>query len=140
MAFGRRRTRGRLVCRLVVCGIVLVLATSAAAAQRLGGFGRQRGGTWASVESLDSGAFQFCRLVFRQSTNGDGDGWGVDYPRADENLSVRFSELTKGSISLDESGRPNHVLLRLTQPELFRCPFVMMTEPGGAFFDDREAA
>src|SRR5206468_2226986 len=29
---------------------------------------------------------------------------------------------------------------RLTQPELSHCPFVMMTEPGGAYFDDSEAA
>ena len=23
----------------------------------------------------------------------------------------------------------NHILIHLTDPELFRCPFVMMTEP-----------
>jgi uncharacterized protein DUF4159 len=28
----------------------------------------------------------------------------------------------------------------LTDDELFDCPFVMMTEPGGAAFDDQEAA
>jgi hypothetical protein len=89
---------------------------------------------------MDTGAFQFCRLVFRQAPNGDGFGWAVDFPQADENLSIRLSELTKAPISVDESGSPNHVLIRLTQPELFRCPFVMMSEPGGAYFDDREAA
>jgi hypothetical protein len=30
--------------------------------------------------------------------------------------------------------------VRLTDPELFHCPLVMMTEPGGAYFDDQEAA
>jgi len=133
----RRRTLGRLASVVAI----LALVASEGMAQRRGGlYGRQAMGTWASPESLDSGAFQFCRLVFRQSANGDGDGWGVDFPRADENLSVRLSELTKAPVSMDESGRPNHVLLRLTQPELFRCPFVMMTEPGGAYFDDQEAA
>ena len=34
----------------------------------------------------------------------------------------------------------NHILIHLTDPELFRCPFVMMTEPGGAYFDEAEAA
>ena len=28
----------------------------------------------------------------------------------------------------------------MTDPLLYHCPFVMMTEPGGAFFDEAEAA
>src|SRR5262245_14445004 len=130
--------RGR---QLVAVGIACALAATAASAQRrLPGLGGRRPVlAWASPESMDTGAFQFCRLVFRQASNGDGHGWSVDFPRADENLSIRLSELTRAPISLDESGRPNHVLIRLGQPELFRCPFLMMTEPGGAYFDDREA-
>jgi len=66
--------------------------------------------------------------------------WSVDYPRADENLSIRLSELTKTTISTTTGGSPNHLLIRLTDPQLFDCPFVMLTEPGGAFLDDNEAA
>ena len=117
----------------------LVLVTSAGVAQRPWGTDRQPIGTWATPDSLDTGAFQFCRLVFRQAPDGDGDGWGVDFPRADENLSIRLSELTKAPVSVEETGLPAHVLVKLGQPELFRCPFVMMTEPGGAYFDDAEA-
>jgi hypothetical protein len=29
--------------------------------------------------------------------------------------------------------------VRLTDPLLFHCPFVMLTEPGGAYFDEAEA-
>jgi hypothetical protein len=64
----------------------------------------------------------------------------VDYPRADENLSTRLSELTRTTISRDGDGQPNHVVLTLTDPLLFHCPFIMMTEPGDAFFDAAEAA
>lgn len=64
----------------------------------------------------------------------------VDYPRADINLSIRLSELTKTQISLDPSGQPNHLVVRLTDPELFQCPFIMMTEVGSAYFYDEEAA
>jgi len=32
------------------------------------------------------------------------------------------------------------VLLTPTDPHLFECPFVMMTEPGAATFDAEEAA
>jgi hypothetical protein len=99
----------------------------------------QRGFEYASLDDFDGG-FQFCRIVFRNASNGDGNGWDVDWPRADENLSIRLSEITRTPVSLDETGQPKHLLLRLTAPELFHCPFVMMTEPGGAYFDDQEAA
>ena len=62
----------------------------------------------------------------------------MDWPRADENLSIRLSELTRTPVSMDQSQQPKHLLVRLTDPELSHCPFVMMTEPGGAFFDDQE--
>ena len=38
------------------------------------------------------GGFRFCRVWFRNGSAGDGDGWYVDYPRADENLSIRLME------------------------------------------------
>jgi len=56
------------------------------------------------------------------------------------NLSFRLSELTKTPISHDPSGEIRHIVIRATDPELYRCPFVMMTEPGGTFFDEAEAA
>ncbi len=64
----------------------------------------------------------------------------VDYPRADVNLSIRLSELTKVRISRDGEREPRHFVLPLTDPSLFRCPFVMMTEPGGLTLDDAEVA
>jgi hypothetical protein len=86
------------------------------------------------------GAFTFCRVMFRQNPNGDGGGWSVDYPRADINFPYRLSELTATSVSKDADGNFNHVVLRLTDPELYRCPFIMMTEVGAAYFDADEAA
>jgi hypothetical protein len=86
-----------------------------------------------------NGGFQFCRIWFRSWPNGDGDGWFVDYPRADENLSIRFSELTKSPVTHDVEGNPVTVLVRLTDPALFHCPFTMMSEPGGSYFSEEEA-
>ena len=93
---------------------------------------------YATSESFD-GAFQFCRIQFRQASNGDGGDWAVDFPRADQNLSVRLSELTKAPVSFNERQQPNHLLLTLNQPELFRCGFIMMTEVGSVYLDDVEA-
>ena len=45
-------------------------------------------------DSFD-GSFNFCRIMFSSGRDGDGGNWSVDYPRADVNLSIRFSELTK---------------------------------------------
>src|SRR6187402_943523 len=45
------------------------------------------------------GGFRFCRVWFRNGSAGDGDGWYVDYPRADENLSIRLMELTRTRVT-----------------------------------------
>jgi hypothetical protein len=93
----------------------------------------------ATPESFD-GAFNFCRIMFSQSYDGDGGSWLVDYDRADINLSIRLSELTRTRISRDSSGEPNHVVLRLTDDVLFQCPFIMMTEVGSTYLSPEEAA
>jgi len=104
----------------------------------------RRGGTASRVAFATradfDGGFQFCRLVFRNDQNGDGAGWNVDWPRADENLSIRLSELTRVPVSMDGEQQPLHLLVRLTDEALSHCGFVMMTEPGGASFGDEEAA
>jgi len=92
----------------------------------------------AAADSYDGG-FRFCRIQFRTSLEGDGAGWFVDYPRADENLSLRLSQLTKLPLTTVGEGDPVNLVIRLTDAELFQCPFVMMTEPGGADLDEGEA-
>lgn len=123
-------------------GVVLVAAgicIATASAQRRRGFGFGAYIRSPTPQSFD-GAFNFCRVMFSYSNMGDGGSWLVDYPRADINLSIRLAELTKTRISLDTSGEPNHLVVRLTDPELFQCPFIMMTEVGQAYFDPEDAA
>jgi len=132
------RVRRRRYVALVLLVVVGVAAT-AAAQRRRGGFG---GGGFAvrQVNPPYDGAFQFCRIMFRQNPNGDGNGWSVDYPRADINFTYRLSELTSTSVSKDSHGDYNHLVFQLTDPELFKCPFIMMTEPGALYMDAQEAA
>jgi hypothetical protein len=131
--------RHRPIVRLVSL-LALLVAASAAAAQ-FGGRSRDvyRTGRDVPPDSY-TGAFLFCRIAFRNQVGGDGGGWSVDWPRSDVNLSFRLAELTKAPIGRDVAGQIKHIVIRLTDPELYRCPFVMITEPGGAYFDDREAA
>jgi len=121
--------------------LAIVLAGTSAFAQRRRGFGfRGFSMRTATPESFD-GSFQFCRVIQNESADGDGGGWTVDYPRADINLSIRLSELTRVRISRDAgTGEPNHLLVRLTDDTLFQCPFIQMTEVGSIFFSEEEAA
>ena len=43
-------------------------------------------------------------------------------------------------MSKDKDGNFNHAVVALTDAELYKCPFIMMTEVGAAYFDDEEAA
>jgi hypothetical protein len=116
------------------------LAGTAAAQRFRGGGGNQRGLRFIPANPEYDGAFMFCRVQFRQNPQGDGGGWSVDYPKADVNFPYRLSELTATSVSKDKNGNFNHVILALTDPELYKCPFIMMTEVGAAYFDNEEAA
>ena len=127
--------------RAVAAGAIIIAVFAATAGAQ---FQRRGGGRFFSQRLRPNapydGAFQFCRIMFRNAGNGDGGGWGVDYPKADQNLSYRFSELTRTSVSKTDDGNFNHIVIALTDEErLARCPFIMMTEPGGAFFDEAEA-
>jgi hypothetical protein len=122
---------------LIILALLLALAATGEAQRRGGG----RGGfnvRPAAPEDFD-GSWQFCRVAFRQNRNGDGGGWSVDFPRADINVSIRLSELTKTTVSFAGPEEPNHVVIRLTDPTLYQCPFIMMTEVGAAYMDEAEA-
>jgi hypothetical protein len=75
-----------------------------------------------AAEAGYDGGLRFCRIQFNTSSEGDGAGWFVDYPRADENLSIRLSQLTKLPITTVGEGDPVHIVLRLTRPNSFSVP------------------
>jgi len=124
---------------LVAAGLAL-LATATDAQQIFGRRGRSRFEVQRATPESFNGGFNFCRVMFRSNRYGDGGGWGVDWPRADENFPIRLSELTRTDISYRDQGEPNSLIVQLTDPELFQCPFVMMTEVGSAYFDEEEAS
>ena len=129
--------RRRRPVALLVILLALALAMAAEAQRRGRGF---RGYIRTPTPQSFDGRFNFCRIMTSVSNMGDGGGWAVDYPRADINLSIRLAELTKTSVSTDPaSGEPNHLVLRLTDPELYKCPFIMMTEVGTTYFGPDEA-
>lgn len=127
------------VALLLACAAAAAADTSAQPPFRRGGRGRFGYAPRLATAGAFDGGFNFCRIMFNYNRYGDGGGWNVDYPRADQNFSIRLSELTKTRVSVDTAGNPNHFVLQLADPLLFKCPFIMMTEVGALYLDENEA-
>jgi hypothetical protein len=125
--------------------IAIVLAASAAGAQEQweryrGGYGRNRyPPRFPNATSFD-GSFNFCRLMYTSDRREQGgSGWSTDYWDADINFTTRLAELTKTTVSRRPDGTPNHLVVRISDPALFNCPFLSATDVGTALFSDQDA-
>jgi hypothetical protein len=120
------------VVRLALVALLGGASVSAAQFQRSLSFGER-----IATEADYDGRFNFCRLVY--DGNRNGGSWRTDFPAADVNMSIRFSELTKTRVAFHRAGEPKHLLVRATSPTLFKCPLVIMTAPGSAIFSRADA-
>jgi len=126
----------------LIAGAVLLAALAATlSAQRYRlPEGPQVGIRWPPPD-LSDGAFVHCKLMYTSNVREpNGMGWGTDYPYAGINLTTRVSELTRTPISLKAAGEPNYWVVRLTDEALFRCPFLMGSDVGTAYFSPPEVA
>ena len=126
---------------LVAAALVIVMAGVAAAQfgrfQGFGGF-RRYPPRYPKAESFGHG-FNFCRAIYTSTrAEAGGQGWGTDYPDADLNFSIRLSELTRTRVSMENSGRPDYLTVRLTDESLFQCPYIHMEDVGTVTFNERE--
>ena len=88
-----------------------------------------------------NGGFMFCRLWYDASRRmPSGLGWSTDYPAADGNFMTRLEELTPTHIARWDNGDPGIAAVRATDPDIFRCPFLFMTDPGSVTFTEAEIA
>jgi len=125
----------------ILGGLALLVIASLTYAQQIfvGGGGRFRfNGRFATLEDFD-GSFLYCRGFYR-SVRGEagGQGWSTDYPGADNNFSIRLSELTRVSVKWDPTRQPIHVVVRLNDAALNRCPMLFMEDVGTIQFSDSE--
>jgi len=123
---------------LMMCLLVLLVSDWDLDAQRRRGR-RRRPMVLMERDIFPGNAFTFCRIEY-SSGGGRGEwegrrrGWGswrVDYPEADENFSLRLSQITTLNVNRTEEGQLKHVVVRLDEPEVFKYPFVYMLEVGG---------
>ena len=96
---------------------------------------------WSNPKAFDKDVFTFARAIFKVGPTlsptpsfhrGRRLGWWVDYPDADLNLSYRLQQMT--SMKVDPDGR----VLKLTDPELYKYPFLFMEHPGYMILRDSE--
>ena len=138
--------RTRLYARLLL--ILLIVSAGYAYAQfprdGLGGFGALRGeqGDPAELPPREwpdrnvAGCHMLYTSVRREQ---NGSGWRTDYPWAQRNLLIRLSELTKTHVSWAEAGIPHVWLVRLTDPALFGCAYLMASDVGTIGLSPEEA-
>jgi len=123
-----------------VAVVVAVLAIGAGAGYAQQIFAGYYGYTPPRYPTANSfkGAFNFCRLMF-QSNRREKRGWDTDYPGADINFSIRLAELTRTRVTKQTTGTdPEYVTVRLTDPDLFQCPFLLLEDAGTMFLNEQE--
>jgi hypothetical protein len=89
---------------------------------------------WKNAISFERDVFTFVRIIRDRDPEGayGAGSWITDFPDSDLNLCYRLQQMT--SMKVDPNGR----ILRLTDKDLFRYPFIYMVEPGALLLRDDE--
>ena len=122
----------------LLASVVMITVAGVAFAQR--GFIREGSiPPRFAPDDMPDASFVVCRAAYRSvRSEAAGIGWRTDYPYAEINLTTRLSELTKTRVSRDENGTPNFYVVRLTDPTLFNCPFLVASDVGTLGFTESE--
>lgn len=121
--------------------LVMVFCLASAAAAQFGFL--RTPPRFPTADSFGRG-FNFCRAMYTSGRReAGGQGWSTDYPDAERNFSIRLAELTRTRVSrLDGEGagdgEPNFLVVRLTDPLLFQCPYLHMEDVGTAAMTEAE--
>ena len=90
----------------------------------------------ATASFTSAGSCTTARLV-----EDGGQGWRTDYPGADINFSIRFSELTKAAVGKDHDGEPEYFVVRTRRRRaVSRVRFIHMEDAGTADLSERDAS
>jgi hypothetical protein len=85
-------------------------------------------------------AFGICRILYTSvRREPSGGGWRTDYPYGEINLMIRLSELTRTAVHFRAERQPEHYVVRLTDDQLFECPFTIASDVGTIGLTQEEA-
>jgi hypothetical protein len=134
----------------LVVFVLLVLAGGVAYAQfrqGFGGFG-QFGGLRGEQgdppefpgQEMPDANVAACRILYTSvRREANGAGWRTDYPWGERHLLLRLSELTKTRISWQAPMVAHSWLVRLTDEQLFSCPYLVASDVGTIGLTQQEA-
>ena len=82
-----------------------------------------------------------CHMLYTSvRREANGAGWRTDYPWGERHLLLRLSEMTKTRVSWVSPQVPHAWLVRLTDPALFNCPYLVASDVGTIGLSPEEAA
>ncbi len=87
---------------------------------------------WTNAPGFERDVFTFVRIRYQSNGRWGRGSCGIDFPDSDLNLSYRLQQMT--SMKVDPDGR----VLNLTDPELFRYPWIYMVEVGSLQLREEE--
>jgi hypothetical protein len=121
--------------------VVVVLCVGLVAAQRWrrqryqgGWYDRSGVPEWEVDTEFEKDVFTFVRIRYDSYYGGyhRGGGWATDAPASDMNFSFRLQQLTSLKVN------PDPKVITLTDPDLYRYPFIYIVEPGALMFSQAE--
>lgn len=114
-------------------------------AQWYGGRGRNRD-IQIQRDIFPTDCFTFCRVQYSDGgryggygRRGRGGRWDTDFPEAEENFSIRLSQLSTINVNKNADGTFKHIYLELTDPDIYKYPFLYMLEVEDLTFSEEEA-
>jgi len=111
----------------LVAAVLLVIALSPILEGQRGRFRNEFSDNHESPNS------EFVLARWHYTAGWRGDGWGHDYPVAEEHILQIMSETTGLNTS-----RLSYRVVELSSPEIFKYPFAYISEPGEMLLSDKE--
>jgi hypothetical protein len=111
-----------------------IVAVTALFAQELALLGRYDDARWIVQPKDDTNQIVFARLIYNGRIPGYYKNWYTDYPKSDQLLIQGIKRLTNLNIAEHERA------IAITDPDLFRYPFLYTSEPEQMVLTDQDAA
>jgi hypothetical protein len=124
--------RRRLGAGCVMAAIFLIVGTLFA--QEFGLIGRYDDARYIDQPKDETNQIVFARLIYNGRIPGYYKNWYTDYPKSDRQLIQGIQRLTNLNIADHERA------VAITDPDLFKYPFLYTSEPGQMILSQSDAA
>lgn len=112
----------------------VVLAVGLVFSQEFALLGRYDDARYIEQSREQDHEFVFARLIYNGRIRGYYKNWYTDYPKSDRQLIMGLKRLTNLDIADQERAVP------ITDPDLFKYPFLYTSEAGQMVLSDQDAA